>query len=44
MLATKHQPLIPQWEEEITDMRWFAPIDHEWRSNTFPSIADVMDA
>ncbi len=44
MSATKHQPLIPQLEEEITDMRWFAPSDQEWRSNTFPSIADVMDA
>ena len=44
MSATKKQALIPQLEEDITDMRWIGAEDNEWRENTFPSIVDVIDA
>ena len=40
----KKQALIPQLEEDITDMRWIGAEDNEWRENTFPSIVDVIDA
>ena len=44
MSATRHQALIPQLEEDITEMKWMAINSQEWRGNTFPSIVEVIDA
>ena len=44
MIATKNQSLVPQIEEEITDMRWISASDESWRELTFSSIIDVIEA
>jgi 8-oxo-dGTP pyrophosphatase MutT (NUDIX family) len=43
MKTTSHQTLIPQLEEDITELRWIAPIDLEIvQRNTYPAIVDVL--
>lgn len=42
MRASKNEELIPQTEEDITAIEWVNPTNHPWRTNTFPSIEDVM--
>ena len=45
MKAGSHQRLIPQTEEEITELRWIAPANfHIVLANTYPSIVDVLVA
>lgn len=44
MSATCHQALIPQMEEDITEMKWMSPSDQRWQANTFDSIKDVIGA
>ncbi|WP_026899205.1 NUDIX hydrolase [Daejeonella oryzae] len=43
MKADNLQPLIPQLEEDITDVQWMAPGDFSLvKQNTYPLIRDVM--
>jgi 8-oxo-dGTP pyrophosphatase MutT (NUDIX family) len=42
MRASKNEILIPQIEEDITAIEWVDPQTHPWKTNTFPSIEDVM--
>jgi 8-oxo-dGTP pyrophosphatase MutT (NUDIX family) len=43
MLTTSHQSLIPQAEEDITDLRWIAPVNFEIvLRNTYPAIVEVL--
>lgn len=42
MFASMNEILVPQFEEDITAIEWVNPETHDWKSNTFPSIADVM--
>jgi hypothetical protein len=45
MSTTSHQPLIPQTEEDITELRWIAPTDFEIvLRNTYPAIVEVLRA
>jgi len=45
MMADNTQPLIPQLEEEITEIRWFKPDNlTEIYSNTYPLIRDLTDS
>lgn len=44
MSATRYQALIPQMEEDITEMKWISPSDQRWQANTFDSIKDVIGA
>jgi 8-oxo-dGTP pyrophosphatase MutT (NUDIX family) len=45
MEAGSHQRLIPQVEEEISELRWLAPADFKIvLSNTYPSIVEVLQA
>ena len=43
MVATSKQPLIPQTEEDITEIRWVNPSDlKECLQNTYPNIKEVL--
>ncbi|HTI91551.1 MAG TPA: NUDIX domain-containing protein [Puia sp.] len=45
MSASADQSIIPQQEEQITELRWVAPEDMGGLlKNTFPSIVDVLHA
>ncbi len=45
MSASADQSIIPQQEEQITELRWVAPEDTGvLLKNTFPSIVDVLHA
>jgi 8-oxo-dGTP pyrophosphatase MutT (NUDIX family) len=45
MTTTSHQSLIPQTEEDITELRWIAPADFEIvLRNTYPAIVEVLRA
>jgi 8-oxo-dGTP pyrophosphatase MutT (NUDIX family) len=45
MKSDSHQMLIPQTEEDITELRWIAPTDFNIvKRNTYPAILDVMQA
>jgi 8-oxo-dGTP pyrophosphatase MutT (NUDIX family) len=45
MEAGSHQHLIPQTEEEISELRWLAPADFKIvLANTYPSIVEVLKA
>jgi 8-oxo-dGTP pyrophosphatase MutT (NUDIX family) len=44
MKSDSHQPLIPQTEEDITELRWVAPSGFNTiLQNTYPSIVDVLN-
>ena len=43
MKASGGQPLVPQSEEDISEIRWVKPESlHEYLNNSFPSVADVL--
>jgi 8-oxo-dGTP pyrophosphatase MutT (NUDIX family) len=43
MKSTGDQPLIPQMEEDITDIRWIDPADFNIvKQNTYPAILEVL--
>ena len=43
MKTDSHQTLIPQAEEEISELRWIGPADFKIvLRNTYPSILDVL--
>jgi 8-oxo-dGTP pyrophosphatase MutT (NUDIX family) len=43
MGAHSDQELVPQTEEDITELRWIAPADaHIIERNTYPAILDVL--
>jgi 8-oxo-dGTP pyrophosphatase MutT (NUDIX family) len=42
MFSSSQEILVPQIEEDITAIEWVEPLFHEWKTNTFPSIVDVM--
>ncbi len=42
MAASNQEKLTPQLEEDITAIAWINPSDQDWKTNTFPSIIDVM--
>jgi 8-oxo-dGTP pyrophosphatase MutT (NUDIX family) len=45
MKSNSHQPLIPQTEEDITELRWVGPSDFKTvLNNTYPSIVEVLKA
>jgi 8-oxo-dGTP pyrophosphatase MutT (NUDIX family) len=45
MKADSHQELMPQTEEDITELRWIGPTDFNIvQRNTYPAILDVMKA
>jgi 8-oxo-dGTP pyrophosphatase MutT (NUDIX family) len=45
MKADSHQKLIPQTEEDITELRWISPADFNIvQRNTYPAILEVMKA
>ncbi|HXO75902.1 MAG TPA: hypothetical protein VN824_11715, partial [Puia sp.] len=45
MSTSAGQPITPQQEEQITELRWVAPEDMGvLLKNTFPSIVDVLHA
>jgi 8-oxo-dGTP pyrophosphatase MutT (NUDIX family) len=45
MSTTSHQLLVPQTEEDITDLRWIAPANFEIvLRNTYPAIVEVLRA
>ncbi|HVU54794.1 MAG TPA: NUDIX hydrolase [Puia sp.] len=45
MRTSSSQSLLPQQEEQITELKWVAKEDlHTVLSNTFPSIVDVLKA
>ncbi|HTB24417.1 MAG TPA: NUDIX domain-containing protein [Puia sp.] len=45
MKANSNQKLIPQTEEDITELKWIGPSDFEIiYQNTYPGILDVMKA
>ena len=45
MEADSHQRLVPQAEEEISELRWLAPADFNIAlANTYPSIVEVLVA
>ena len=45
MKSDSKQPLIPQAEEEITELKWIGSRElPEILSNTFPNIIDVLKA
>jgi 8-oxo-dGTP pyrophosphatase MutT (NUDIX family) len=45
MKANSQQPLIPQMEEDISELRWVAPADFKnIISNTYPTIIEVLRA
>jgi 8-oxo-dGTP pyrophosphatase MutT (NUDIX family) len=45
MHANSYQPLVPQLEEDITELRWFGPDDFGIvLRNTYPAIVEVLRA
>ena len=43
MKASSHERLIPQTEEEISELRWLAPGNFNIvLANTYPSIVEVL--
>ncbi len=45
MSVSGEQSIVPQQEEQITELRWVLPKDTgEMRKNTYPSIVDVLKA
>ena len=45
MKTTGNQPLIPQTEEDITELKWIGPSDFKIvQQNTYPGILDVLRA
>jgi 8-oxo-dGTP pyrophosphatase MutT (NUDIX family) len=45
MMTTSLQTLIPQTEEDITELKWIAPADFEIvLRNTYPAIVEVLRA
>jgi 8-oxo-dGTP pyrophosphatase MutT (NUDIX family) len=45
MAAASHQTLVPQTEEDITELRWIAPENFEIvLRNTYPAIVEVLRA
>jgi 8-oxo-dGTP pyrophosphatase MutT (NUDIX family) len=45
MNADSNQPLIPQKEEDITELKWVGTQDHEMiLENTYPGILEVLRA
>jgi 8-oxo-dGTP pyrophosphatase MutT (NUDIX family) len=43
MKTIGNQPLIPQKEEDITEIRWIGPADFNLiKQNTYPAILDVL--
>jgi 8-oxo-dGTP pyrophosphatase MutT (NUDIX family) len=45
LAAAKNQPLVPQTEEQITEIEWAAPGNLEkYVANTYPNIIDVLKA
>ena len=45
MKTDSHQTLIPQAEEDITDLKWISPADLDIvLRNTYPSIIEVLKA
>jgi 8-oxo-dGTP pyrophosphatase MutT (NUDIX family) len=45
MKTDSHQSLVPQVEEEISELRWLGPADFKIvLGNTYPSIVDVLKA
>jgi 8-oxo-dGTP pyrophosphatase MutT (NUDIX family) len=45
MEAASHQLLIPQTEEDISELRWVRPADFKIvLTNTYPSIVEVLQA
>ena len=43
MTTISHQELIPQAEEDITELRWIAPADFDIvLRNTYPAIVEVL--
>jgi len=44
MESHSEQILIPQLEEDITELKWVSPDDHAWQVNSYASILDVMNA
>jgi len=45
MKANGDQPLIPQTEEDITELKWITPPDLKMvQQNTYPGILDVLRA
>jgi 8-oxo-dGTP pyrophosphatase MutT (NUDIX family) len=43
MTTTSLQSLVPQTEEDITDLRWIAPADFDIvLRNTYPAIVEVL--
>ncbi len=45
MKASSQEPLIPQTEEDISELRWIAPDNFNIvLQNTYPSIIDVLRA
>jgi|GEM_PF-1922622 len=45
MKTTSHQSLIPQTEEDISELRWLGPTDFKTiQQNTYPAILEVLRA
>ena len=45
MLANSYQELVPQTEEDITELRWFSSVDFAIvQRNTYPAIVEVLRA
>jgi 8-oxo-dGTP pyrophosphatase MutT (NUDIX family) len=45
MKTNGNQPLIPQTEEDITELKWIGPSDFKIvQQNTYPGILDVLRA
>jgi len=45
MKTSVNQPLIPQTEEDITELKWMGPPDFKIvQQNTYPGILDVLRA
>ncbi|HCL83820.1 MAG TPA: hypothetical protein DIC22_07590 [Chitinophagaceae bacterium] len=45
MKTNSHQPLVPQFEEDITELKWIGPDDYKIvQQNTYPGIIEVLKA
>jgi 8-oxo-dGTP pyrophosphatase MutT (NUDIX family) len=45
MTTSSYQPLVPQTEEDITELRWITPADFDIiLRNTYPAIVEVLRA
>jgi len=45
MTTSGHHPLVPQTEEDITELRWIGPSDIKMvLQNTYPGIIEVLKA